>query len=432
MRGLTLLILQGPASPFLKEVARQAESAGAKVFKINFCLGDAVFWWPRKADWFTGPSEDWPAFLRNYLRRSGITDILMLGDGRPKHAAAVEIAREAGVKVHILEHGYLRPDWLTIEPEGMSGRSWFPRDAATLRALADDVPAVDMRNHFRNSFLTYALYDLAYHVPNVLLGWLLHPHYRTHGPVHPAVEYAGWIRKGLTSGRRRRQAQEVQRVYLPKETSPPRYFLFPLQLPGDYQIRIHAPFGDHFEIVAATIASFAREAPPETRLLFKIHPIDNGLSGWAGVIVGEAGRYGVENRVDLIDGGDLDKLISSAAGIVTVNSTVGLSAVMAGKPVITLGAAIYDIAGITHQGSVASFWRAPQAPQPGMPEVLAKALVATTQVRGGFLGAEAIAIGARNVVERILDPSSALERPAAVANAYRYQPELEQAPVTAA
>lgn len=431
MHRLTLLILQGPASPFLKEVAREAEALGARVFKINFCLGDTVFWWPRKADWFTGPNEDWPGFLRDYLRRNGITDILMLGDGRPKHAAAVEVAREAGARVHILEHGYLRPDWLTIEPEGMSGRSWFPRDASALRSLAHGIPAVDLRSHFSSSFLTYALYDLAYHIPNVLLGWLLHPHYRTHGPVHPAVEYAGWIRKGLTSGRRRRQAQEVQRGYLPKETSPPRYFLFPLQLPGDYQIRIHAPFGDHFEIVAATIASFAREAPPEARLLFKIHPIDNGLSGWTGFIAGEAKRYGVDNRVDVIDGGDLEKLITSAAGIVTVNSTVGLSAVMAGKPVITLGAAIYDIAGVTHQDSLASFWRAPQAPQAGMPEVLAKALVATTQVRGGFLGAEAIATGARNVVERILEPSPALERPSAIANAYRYQPELERAPVTA-
>ncbi|RCW25901.1 capsular polysaccharide export protein [Ciceribacter lividus] len=431
MHRLTLLILQGPASPFLKEVAREAEALGARVFKINFCLGDTVFWWPRKADWFAGPSEDWPGFLHDYLRRNDITDILMLGDGRPKHAAAVEAAREAGARVHILEHGYLRPDWLTIEPEGMSGRSWFPRDASALRALADGMPAVDLRSHFSSSFLTYALYDLAYHIPNVLLGWLLHPHYRTHGPVHPAVEYAGWIRKGLTSRRRRRQAQEVQRGYLPKETSPPRYFLFPLQLPGDYQIRIHAPFGDHFEIVAATIASFAREAPLEARLLFKIHPIDNGLSGWTGFIAGEAKRYGVDNRVDVIDGGDLEKLITSAAGIVTVNSTVGLSAVMAGKPVITLGAAIYDIAGVTHQDSLASFWRAPQAPQAGMPQVLAKALVATTQVRGGFLGAEAIAIGARNVVERILEPSPALERPSAIANAYRYQPELERAPVTA-
>lgn len=431
MHRLALLILQGPASPFLKEVAGDAEAAGARVFKINFCLGDAVFWWPRKADWFTGRPDEWPAFLRDYLLRHHITDILMLGDGRPNHAAAVAVSREAGTRVHILEHGYLRPDWLTIEPEGMSGRSWFPRDTLSLRALAAGVPAVDLHGRFKSSFLTYALYDLAYHIPNVLLGWLFHPHYRTHGPVHPAVEYAGWIGKALTARRRRRQAQDLQRLYLAAGAPAPRYFLFPLQLPGDYQIRIHAPFGDHFEIVAATIASFAREAPPETRLLFKIHPIDNGLSAWTRFIAKEAERFGIENRVDVIDGGDLDALIKRAAGVVTVNSTVGLSAIMAGRPVITLGAAVYDIAGITHQNSLAAFWRAPEAPQPEMPEMLAKALAATTQVRGGFLGAEAIAIGARGVVERILEPSSALKRPSAVANAYRYEPELEQASANA-
>ena len=425
MQRFSLLILQGPASPFLKGLAAVAEKRGLAVHKINFCLGDAVFWWPRKAEWFKGTDAQWPQYLDRLCRDRQITDMLMLGDGRPKHAAAIALAHRLGIRVHVFEHGYLRPDWLTIEPDGMSGRSHFPREAGQVRAIAAGKPPADLGGHFRSSFLTYALLDLAYHVPNVLLGWIIHPNYRTHGPVHPVVEYAGWIGKAFTARRRRREARAIERRYLPglPEQSP-RFFLFPLQLAGDYQIRIHAPLGDLDRLVESVIRSFARHAAPDTRLLFKTHPIDNGLSDWRRRIADIAQAQGVDDRIDLIDGGDLDRLIARAEGVVTVNSTVGLTALLAAKPVISLGASVYDMPGVTHQGSLASFWTKPEAPQAGMPDALARALIATIQVRGGFIGKAAIESGAYEMVERILAPSPDLaERPSGSV-AFRYEAEL--------
>ncbi|GEO85697.1 capsular biosynthesis protein [Ciceribacter naphthalenivorans] len=384
-----------------------------------------MYWWPRRATWFTGRDVDWPQFFERYCSDKGITDILMLGDGRPKHAAAIDTARKLGIRVHVFEHGYLRPDWLTIEPDGMSGRSRFPRNAETVRAIAANAPPADLNGHFRSSFLAYALLDLAFHVPNVLFGWLLHPNYRTHGPVHPAVEYAGWIGKGLTARRRRRQATTIESRYLPPPPATgPRFFLFPLQLPGDYQIRIHAPIGDLFRLVEAVIRSFARHAPADARLLFKTHPIDNGLSDWRRRIASMAQAQGVADRVDLLDGGDLDRLIARAEGVVTVNSTVGLTGLLARKPVISLGASIYDIPGLTHQGTLASFWTRPQVPEADMPDALARALIATVQVRGGFIGKQAIESGAREMIERILTPSPYLSPRTQGAATFRYEAEL--------
>lgn len=421
----SLLILQGPASPFLKGLAAVAEKRGLAVHKINFCLGDAVFWWPRRADWFKGTDAQWPHYLERLCRDRQITDMLMLGDGRPKHAAAIAVAHSLGIRVHVFEHGYLRPDWLTIEPDGMSGRSHFPRQAAQVRAIAAGRPPADLGAHFHSTFLTYALLDLAFHVPNVLLGWIVHPHYRTHGPVHPVVEYAGWIGKALSAPRRRREARAIERRYLPGVGEQgPRFFLFPLQLAGDYQIRIHAPLGDLDRLVESVIRSFARHAAPDRRLLFKTHPIDNGLSDWRRRIADMAHAQGVGERVDLIDGGDLDRLIAQAEGVVTVNSTVGLTALLAGKPVISLGASVYDMPGVTHQESLASFWTRPEAPEAGMPDALARALIATIQVRGGFIGKAAIDSGAREMVERILSPSPHLSQRAAGPAAFRYEAEL--------
>ncbi|WP_454849075.1 capsular biosynthesis protein [Rhizobium binxianense] len=336
--------------------------------------------------------------------RHAVTDIVMLGDGRPMHAAAIDVAMELGCRIHILEHGYLRPDWLTLEPDGMSGSSRFPTGRKDIEALAAGQQDPEPGGRYRSSFLTYALYDLAYHLPNVLFGWLIHPHYRTHGPVHPLIEYAGWIGKAFSRRRRSRAAaRTVEACFAPSVNGPARCFLFPLQLPGDYQIRIHAPGGDLLRLVEATIASFAAHAPPEARLLFKVHPIDNGLSGWNARIAAAASRHGAAGRVFVADGGNLEVLLDRVCGVVTVNSTVGLSALMAGKPVIALGSAIYDLDGLTHQKSLAEFWSEPTGADPAFFRTFLRALSASTQLRGGFIGREAITEGALNVATRLLE-----------------------------
>lgn len=428
MKTRTFLFLQGPASPFFRLLANRMETTGARIARINFCLGDSLFWWPRKATFYRGRKADWPAYLEKFLGHHAVTDVVMLGDGRDYHAAAAEVAQAAGVRVHVIEHGYLRPDWLTVEPDGMSAHSRFPQAPEEIRALAKDAPAVARGGLFRSSFLSYALYDLAYHIPNVVLGPIVHPHYRTHGPVHPVVEYSGWILKGLTAGRRRRKAEEtIAACTRMLDGSDSRFFLFPLQLPGDYQIIRHSPGGDLFRIVDATIASFAAHAPADTRILFKTHPIDNGLSGWPERISKAAEKYGIADRVYLADGGDTDGLIGKSAGVVTVNSTVGLTALALGRPVIALGSAIYDVAGLTSQASLSAFWDTPPLPDADLFDAFTRALAATTQVRGGFIGKAALDAGAANVAERLIQEEErlpeSLRKPRNVA-AFRYAGEL--------
>ncbi|MDE1158945.1 MAG: capsular biosynthesis protein [Neorhizobium sp.] len=413
MNTRTFLFLQGPASPFMRRLAAALESQNVAVRRINFSIGDAVFWWPKHGDWFTGRQKDWPQFLTRYILEHRVSDLLMLGDGRAVHADAANVAIALGVRVHILEHGYLRPDWLTVEPDGMSAHSRFPRDPQAITALADGQPVADTTRLFRSSFLTYALYDLAYHIPNVVLGWLVHPHYRTHGAAHPVVEYSGWIGKAFKRKRRAKNAQASICAWArhhpgtPASSAPPLFF-FPLQLPGDYQIIRHAPGGDLYRIVHAVIASFARHAPVDARLLFKIHPIDNGLSRWPSRIGEAARRHDVSDRVFLADGGDTDVLIERATGIVTVNSTVGLTALYAGKPVIALGAAVYDVEGLTSQGPLADFWNNPTPPDPVLLDRFLRALAATTQVRGGFIGEEAVATGVAAVATRLMETQERL------------------------
>jgi capsular polysaccharide export protein len=432
MNTRTFLFLQGPASPFFRLLAEKLEARGAQTRRINVCIGDVVFWWPKNGDFFRGRKKDWPHYLEEFIRRHRVTDLVMLGDGRDYHAAAVEVGQALALRIHIIEHGYLRPDWLTVEPDGMSAYSRFPQDPEAIRALAQGQPPAPRNRLYSSSFLVYALYDLAYHIPNVVLGPVIHPHYRTHGPVHPLAEYSGWIWKGLMARRRRKKAEQaIAAATSTTDGRPAPFFLFPLQLPGDYQIRRHAPGGDLYAIIDGVMASFASHAPVDSRLLFKVHPIDNGLSRWPERIGRTAVKLGVVDRVFVADGGDTDALIARSMGVVTVNSTVGLTALGVGRPVIALGSAIYDVPGLTAQGPLESFWAQPPLPDVALFDQFTRALAATTQVRGGFIGKEALGAGAAHVAERLLENDERLPerwRKARTRGRYRYEAELLRPP----
>jgi capsular polysaccharide export protein len=424
----TILFLQGPASPFLKKVADNLQSKGWKIHKLNFCIGDAVMWWPKSADRFSKPTADWPAFLKQYILDRGVTDIAMLGDGRSRHAEALKVGRDLGLRIHVFEHGYLRPDWLMVETRGPSEQSPSLSGCLTVTNMNTPDTGTQSRTQsiYYQSFLVSSLYDLAFHLPNVFFGRLIHPHYRTHGPVHPLWEYAGWVRKGLFRKSRVRQARNLQARYV---DNGPDYFLFALQLVGDYQIRNHAPAGDLYGIVNGAIKTFARSAPSHCRLLLKIHPLDNGLHNWSRHIAAESAKYGIEDRVDVIDGGDLEALIDNSLGVVTVNSTVGVTALLAHKPVLALGRAIYDQQCLTHQSSIDEFWINPQAPDTGLPEAFADRLIEVTHFRGGFIGEPAMIAGGSNLAERIhANAMKATQDVFPVASSFRYENALFSPP----
>ena len=55
------------------------------------------------------------------------------------------------------------------------------------------------------------------------------------------------------------------------------FFLLPLQLGSDAQIRDHSRFDDMAGVMEFVMESFARHAPVEARLVVKNHPLDMGL-----------------------------------------------------------------------------------------------------------------------------------------------------------
>jgi capsular polysaccharide export protein len=371
----SFLFLQGPQSYFFERIARALIARGHRVHRINLNFGDRLFWRLPASD-FRGGLEEWPGFIARVFAEHRITDLFLLGDRRPYHIVAADAARSRGIRVVVTDLGYLRPDWLTLEADGMTSFSHFPREPEAIRALAEYFPKPDFVPRFAAPFHLLAAYDVAYHVA-ALLGRPLYPHYRRHGLYHPFAEYAGWVRNAprrlLT-----RRATAAAKARLAAE--PRSYFLFPLQLATDFQLRAHSPFADAREALCAVLQSFAKSGH-ERRLAVIGHPLDEGLIDWRR-IVREAGC----GRALFLEGGVTDALLVNAAGIVTVNSTVGLTALRHGVPVKALGTAIYDVAGMTHLGDLDGFWHEPLPPDRDLIAAFLRALVGATQVKGGCHG----------------------------------------------
>ncbi|MBN8953913.1 capsular biosynthesis protein [Rhizobium sp. 60-20] len=397
-RPRVFLFLQGPSSPLFVEIARRLEVAGSRCIRINLNAGDWISWRWRNASNYRGNFAGWRAHVRQRIASEGVTDLILHGEERPYHRVAIEEARSAGVTVNVVEMGYLRPDWVTLERGGLSSNSHFPTDPAYILNAASDLPEPDWSRRYRQTFLAEALYDLAYYLPTVFL-WFLYPGYRRHGLYHPLMEYAGWLRKLPTSGARAREADGVIDGLI---ASGKRFFVYPLQLQTDFQLRAHSPFHQQQDAIRLILRSFAENADPDAHLVLKTHPLDHGLVNWRSYVERVAASCGLSSRVHLIDGGSLDRLTAASQGMVTVNSTAALSALQAGKPVKALGAAVYDIDGLSDQGDLDRFWREPAPPSPELLDAFFRLLAAAVQVRGNFCSRAGADAAAQQIADRLL------------------------------
>jgi len=392
----TFLFLQGPPGPLFRRLGQAMAARGVGVHRINICGGDHRDW-PDATVNFRARFSQWPAFFDRYLRKHDITDLIVFGDCRPYHVSALGIAQIRRVRTHVLEEGYLRPDWMTLEPEAVNAGSTLPRSKAWFVKEAKALPREPELPPITASFKRRAR-DSYWHYHSVVTGRLLRtfPHYRSHRPNSIIVEGLGWLWKFVNEGRR---AAATARVLGRVEGKP--LFVFPLQLSTDYQIRTHSLFPDMQSAATYVIESFAANAPRDVHLLLKTHPLDSSFFSWDRFVARLARRLGLKDRLHLVHGGDLEDIAEVARGLVCVNSTSATLALAHGTPVCAVGEAIYDMPGITHQGHIDSFWAKPTPPEPGVYEAFRRVLVDRCLVRGGLASESAVQVLIESMLERL-------------------------------
>ncbi len=391
------LFLQGPISPFFAEVAAGLRALGHDAWRINLCIGDRLFWDGPGALDYRGRLQDWPGFLAGFLDRHRITDLVLLGEQRPYHKPAIALAHARGIAVTVTDFGYLRPDWVVLERDGMGADSRFPRDPAAIRALAAQSPEPDLREHHRDSFATQARWDVLFHLASLLP--FPFPHYRSFLLHPPIPAYLGTALRLLL---RKRETRAAARSLAELGTLGVPLFLFAMQMETDYSIRAYSRFPDMDSAIAETVASFARHAPPEARLLVKVHPLDPGLKAWARRVRRIAAAAGIADRVHYLGGAlPMEVVIEACRGTVTVNSTVGVKSIAMGRATLPLGQAVYDVPGLAWQGGLDRFWCEAEPPEPGLAADFIRAVAACLHVRGCYYTRPGLDVAVAGTVRRL-------------------------------
>ena len=175
------------------------------------------------------------------------------------------------------------------------------------------------------------------------------------------------------------------------------------------QMRVHSPFRAMHLAIEHVLTSFACHAPRAARLVVKLHPLDSGLYDWTAMTGHLAVALGIADRLTILDGGDLAKVLSRSSGVVTVNSTVGTLALALGLPVVALGKAIYDITGLTFQGELDDFWRACSPPDAELFDAFRRVLAGRCLIPGSFFNEAGLKLAVEAAVARL---EAAYARPA--------------------
>lgn len=376
------LLLQGPMCFFFKHFADWLESQGRYVRKINFNGGDWFFFRDSRAVDFGGHPNQFHEFLRSFLIKEKIDAVFCYGDCRFFHRVAKEVTSSLNIAFYVFEEGYMRPYYVTLEKGGVNGFSSLPKDPEFYRALPKKV--IPKPLYASKSSIKWCLYGFLYY----FIGRYSknrYPFYFHHK--QGFASYAELIPWGLAYVRKiayRCKDWFVERKIRQQKVAP--YFVAILQVYNDSQIHFHSDYPSVAYFIKAVLTSFSRNADPSHHIYLKHHPMDLGHCHYGSLIDKLTERFNLQGRVHYIREIHIPTLLKASKGIVTINSTVGLSALYHGRPLKVMGRAIYDMEGLTYQGSLDDFWTADISVDMGLCRRFMGYLVENTQLNGAFFG----------------------------------------------
>ncbi|ECQ9132817.1 TPA: capsule biosynthesis protein [Campylobacter coli] len=374
--GKTVLLLQGPVGTFFHRLAIKMKKNEAKIFKLNFNGGDFLFYPSGKR--CKCDEKDLENFYENFFKEKKTDAIVMYNDCRLIHAKAIKVAKELGIGIWIFEEGYLRPYCITFEKDGVNANSSLPRDKNFY--LSCNILTKESIKEIPGGFKFMAFSAFLYWLFSFLLAPFFNNklHHRTLFPFEFLFWFRSLYRKYLYKLTEKKLNQKIYSLEK-------KYFLAILQVYNDTQIKHHYKKSIE-EFIEETILSFANHARAKSYLVFKHHPMDRGYRNYSKLIDELCQKYHVEGRIFYVHDTYLPTLLKNALGCITINSTVGLSAILEGCPTKVCGNAFYNFEGLAYPKKLQFFWREAHAykPNPNLVLNFKNYLLNTNQFNGNF------------------------------------------------
>lgn len=385
------VLLQGPIGGFFNELMKQFIASGSVPFKINFNGGDKAFMTKGLMNVFdyTDEMKNFGFYFKDFLETNKNDGIILFGDCRPLHKVAKFIAKEMEVKVFVFEEGYIRPNFITLEEDGVNANSNLMYNLSNLLKtkiytegdeLIEDKKLKELQEkHFHD------LKDMGLHA--IKYWWSMgiskeFPHYEHHkdGDMFKSSKY--WFKSFFK--KKFYQFKERNFVNFVENKLNKKYFLVALQVYNDSQIKDHSKFRNNKRFIFDSMKSFSLFANPKDYLVIKQHPLDIPYHDYQRFINELAVLLRLEGRVFYVHDVHLPTLLKHSKGLVTINSTTGLSALYHGTPVIALGKAMYDIPGLCFQGNLNTFWSSLRKPNNRTFKKFRSLLIERSQIVGSF------------------------------------------------
>jgi capsular polysaccharide export protein len=403
LAGRRFVMATMPVGPFSRRLAEAIRARGGEAKRVLTNGGDRLDWGapnalrPRRG-------ADWGEWLGAELGRWPATDVITMGDFNQYSATALAVARALNLRTHVLEQGYLRPNWITCEPWGVNANSTLPRDPAFYRQLPPPPPFVAPQNI---SPITppEAIANIRYFSAVAALGRLFPDFTYPHAFTFPQ-QFRGHAARafGKLVGRR---VYEARQMALMKSEGP--LFILLLQREGDSQFRAHSSeIRDNPNLIETAISSFAAFAPEAARLAVRNHPLDPAIFDLRAITGEAAARHGIGARVSYLDYTTLAPMLPATTGAVTLNSTAAMTTIEFGVPTKILGRAFFDIEGLVDDQPLNQFWRNPCKPDQDLFERFRHYILTETQIFGNFFNIHHMTATASALADRFVQPSGAI------------------------
>ena len=375
------LFLRGPFGAFFAHVADELGGSGFRVSKVVFDGGDLSDWgYFRPHVAYRDAEEAWPIWIDRYLGENRISDLVVFNDCLEVHMAAIAAAKRRGLRVHVFEEGYFRPRWITLESDGVNAYSPCPRDPSFYRDHGQPTSKVSIGDADVGRSTKWLIFRAIAHYVNKVFLAPAYPKRRNPFALPVFDQIVGSIVRYARNQFTRKDVNERASQLI---ASSEPYFIALLQRAGDSQLWQHSSYTNE-SFAAEVISSFSRHAPPNAKLVFKLHPLDPGLVDYERVVEELAAEHGVSDRVMFLDGGNLNALAHGARGSVTINSTAGLATIGFGCPTKVLGRAVYDIEGLTDRKPLNQFWNDSEPPDADLFLRFRHVMMERTQINGAF------------------------------------------------
>lgn len=377
LKHKNILLLQGKMGTFFCRFASFLISKNKYVHKINFNLGDAFFYCHKKhMSNYRGQVKDFDNYIQAIIHKYDIQAVVCFNDCRPYHEIAKSICQKLNIAFFVFEEGYLRPDYITLEQNGINGYSQL--DAKYIHTLNK---SIEKPKYTANRFFLLCLSALIYYIL-VFFGQWLYPHYQHYRGLTIFREFWAWFVALVRKVVRLLPDKRLEEKLIQQKN----FYLVSLQVHNDSQITHHSHYKNVEAFIEEVLISFAHFAPKNTTIVFKHHPLDRGHRDYTYFITKLANKLDVSQRVFYGCDMHLPSLIRASLGMITINSTTGLQSVYHKKPTKTMGKALYDIKGITDQKPLDEFWQNPTPPDYEFYLQFREYLIQQTQLNGSFYG----------------------------------------------